>query len=83
MPALQGTANVLLTNDEIANEALRVLKNECVALRLVNRNLESKFGEIGDTISVAIPSATKTLGETLANVGMTEGVFSASFSVMA
>lgn len=66
MPALQGTANVLLTNDEIANEALRVLKNECVALRLVNRNLESKFGEIGDTISVRKPFRVQsTTGRTL------------------
>jgi len=60
MPNKQGLNNVFLTNDEIANEALRLLENNLIAARFVNRNLEPKFGSIGDTISVKKPYRVKS-----------------------
>lgn len=60
MPNKQGLKNVFLTNDEIANEALRLLENNLIAARFVNRNLEAKFGSIGDTISVKKPYRVKS-----------------------
>ena len=63
MPLTKGTGNVLLTDDVIAREALRLLKNNLIAARYVNRNLENKFGasyKIGDSISVKKPFRTKT-----------------------
>lgn len=76
MPRLSGTANVLLTDDAIASEALRLLKNELVAARLVHRDLENSFGagrKIGDTISVKLPFRTKTAsGRTLVKQPMVD-----------
>lgn len=65
-PRLEGTNNVLLTNDVIAAEALRLLKNNLVAARLVHRDLEKNYGEIGDTVNVKLPFRTKVAnGRTL------------------
>lgn len=65
MPLLQGTNNVLLTDDAIAAEALRLLVNELAAVRRVHRGQESKFGgspeaghKIGDQISIKKPFRT-------------------------
>lgn len=66
MPALNGKGNVLLTDDVIAKEALRLLKNNLVFAPLVYRNMESTFGKVGDTISLKKPFRTKTAsGRTL------------------
>lgn len=66
MPALNGHNNVLLTDDVIAKEALRLLKNNLVFAPLVYRNMESTFGKVGDTISLKKPYRTKTAsGRTL------------------
>lgn len=60
MPRLNGSGNVLLTNDQIAKESLRLLKNELVFARLVHRNLEKEFGKIGDTINIKLPYRVKS-----------------------
>jgi hypothetical protein len=76
MPKLNGSGNVLLTDDVIASEALRLLKNELVAARLVHRDLENSFGagkKIGDTINVKLPFRTKTAsGRTLVKQPMVD-----------
>lgn len=73
MPNKQGLNNVFLTNDEIANEALRLLENNLIAARFVNRNLEPKFGSIGDTISVKKPYRVKSAsGRTLVKQPMVD-----------
>jgi len=45
-------SNELLTSDIITKEALVEAKNAMVMMRTVDRQLDSKFGEVGDTISV-------------------------------
>lgn len=66
MPALNGHNNVLLTDDVIAKEALRLLKNNLVFAPLVYRNMESTFGKVGDTISLKKPFRTRSAsGRTL------------------
>src|SRR5687768_13253154 len=55
MPNTEGTGNVFLTDDVIAKEALRLLKNNHVAARYVNRTYEKIFGKVGDTISIKKP----------------------------
>ena len=60
MPAKSGNQNVFLTDDIIAKEALRHLKNSLVGLQLVNRSKEKYFGKIGDTISVKKPFRVKS-----------------------
>ena len=60
MPAKSGNQNVFLTDDIIAKEALRLLKNSLVGLQLVNRSKEKYFGKIGDTISVKKPFRVKS-----------------------
>lgn len=73
MTRLNGDDNVLLTDDVIAKEALRLLKNELVYARLVHRDLEPKFGKIGDTISIKLPYRTKTAsGRTLVKQPMVD-----------
>jgi hypothetical protein len=73
MPRKSGDGNVLLTDDVIAKEALRLLKNELVYARLVHRNLEQQFGKIGDTISIKLPFRTKTAsGRTLVKQPMVD-----------
>lgn len=66
MPALSGTENVFLTDDIIVSEALRLLENELIATRFVNRSQERYFGKIGDTVSIKKPFRTKSAeGRTL------------------
>jgi hypothetical protein len=60
MPRTNGSGSVLLTNDQIAKESLRLLKNDLVFARLVHRNLEREFGKIGDTISIKLPYRVKS-----------------------
>ena len=48
--------NNLLTDDVIAKEALRLLKNNLVAAKLVHRNYEKTFGKVGDTIRLELPA---------------------------
>ena len=73
MPAVNGTANHLLTDDVIAKEALRLLKNNLVMAPLVYRNLESTFAKVGDTISLKKPFRTKTAsGRTLVKQPMVD-----------
>jgi len=73
MPRLNGTGNVIVTDDKIAMEALRLLKNELVFARLVHRNLEREFGKIGDTINIKLPFRTKTAsGRTLVKQPMVD-----------
>jgi hypothetical protein len=52
--------NRLLTDDIIVKEALRLLKNSLVTAPLVHRDLERRFGKVGDTISLQLPFRTKT-----------------------
>lgn len=56
MPRLIGTDNVILTDDVIATETLRVLKNELTAARCVHRDHEKRLAtKIGGTISIRKP----------------------------
>jgi len=52
--------NVLITPDIIAKESLRLLKNNLVAARLVNRGYTKEFAKVGDQISVKLPFRTRT-----------------------
>lgn len=73
MPALNGENNVYLTDDVIAKEALRLLKNELIATRYVHRDHEQRFGKIGDTISIKLPSRIKSAsGRTLVKQPMVD-----------
>ncbi len=59
--SLQGEkGNVLLTDDIIVKEALRLLKNNLVTAPLVHRDLEARFAKVGDVISLQRPYRTKT-----------------------
>lgn len=59
--SLQGDkGNVFLTDDVIINEVLRLLKNNLVAAPLVYRDLEKRFGKLGDIISLKLPFRTKS-----------------------
>lgn len=53
------TTNVLLTNAEISNEALRILSNNLVFSKRIKNNYSDKFGQggnkIGDTYSLRLP----------------------------
>jgi len=51
--------NNLLTDDVIAKEALRLLKNNLVMSKLVYRSYEKTFGKVGDTISLKLPYRVK------------------------
>lgn len=67
-------ANNYLTPDIIAKEALRRLKNNLVMTRTVNRSYESKFGQIGDTITVPKPIRYDVKdGKTYQRQDVTEG----------
>mgnify|MGYP003528088415 CR=1 FL=1 len=62
MPNVDGASNTFLTDDIILKEALRLLENDLVALRLVNRAAEKQFGgkyKVGDSVSVKKPYRTK------------------------
>ncbi len=53
-------SNNLLTDDVIAKEALRLLKNNLVMAKCVYRNYEKTFGKVGDTIRLELPFRTKS-----------------------
>jgi hypothetical protein len=58
--------NNILTDDVIAKEALRLLKNNLVTAKLVYRNYEKTFGKVGDTIRLKLPYRVKAVdGRTL------------------
>ena len=52
--------NNLLTDDVIAKESLRLLKNNLVMAKLVYRNYEKTFGKVGDTIRLKLPYRVKS-----------------------
>lgn len=52
--------NNLLTDDVIAKEALRLLKNNLVMAKNVYRNYEKTFGKVGDTIRLKLPYRVKS-----------------------
>lgn len=60
MPALNGESNVLLTNDIICAEALRLLKNNMVYARIVSKRYEQEFAEVGATVNVQLAARTKS-----------------------
>lgn len=71
--SLQGVNNAFLTDDVIAKEGLRLLKNSLVAAKLVNRTYEKTFAKVGDTISIKKPFRTKTAnGRTLVKQPMVD-----------
>lgn len=75
MPRLSGDGNVTLTDDVIAKEALRLLKNELIAMQCVNRDITPRYGEFGDTISVKLPARVKSAsGRTLVKQPMVDRV---------
>jgi hypothetical protein len=52
--------NNLLTDDVIAKESLRLLKNNLVAAKCVYREYEKTFGKVGDTIRLKLPYRVKS-----------------------
>ncbi|AUR93105.1 coat protein [Vibrio phage 1.183.O._10N.286.48.B7] len=65
--------NNLLTDDVIAKEALRLLKNNLVTAKLVYRNYEKTFGKVGDTIRLKLPYRVKAAdGRTLVKQPMVD-----------
>jgi len=66
MPALNGDGGVYLTNDIIASEVLRLLKNNLVYARIVSKRYESEFADVGQTINIQLPARTQSAeGRTL------------------
>ena len=58
--------NNLLTDDVIAKESLRLLKNNLVMAKNVYRQYEKTFGKVGDTIRLELPYRVKAAqGRTL------------------
>jgi hypothetical protein len=65
--------NNLLTDDVIAKEALRLLKNNLVMAKCVYRNYEKTFGKVGDTIRLKLPFRVKSAsGRTLVKQPMVD-----------
>ena len=65
--------NNLLTDDVIAKEALRLLKNNLVAAKLVYRKYEQTFGKVGDSIRLELPFRVKAAdGRTLVKQPMVD-----------
>ena len=65
--------NNLLTDDVIAKEALRLLKNNLVAAKCVYRQYEKTFGKVGDTIRLKLPFRVKSAsGRTLVKQPMVD-----------
>lgn len=60
MPQLNGDGNVLLTDDIIAKEALRLLKNNLVQARLVSKRYQAEFADVGDTINIQMPARSRS-----------------------
>jgi hypothetical protein len=57
---MAGQNNNILTDDVIAKEALRLLKNNLVMAKCVYRNYEKTFGKVGDTIRLKLPFRVKS-----------------------
>jgi|GEM_PF-1036403 len=73
MGAYGEDGNVFLTDDIIIREMMEVLKSSAVGVKRVHRNLEKRFGKVGDTISIERPFMTKTAeGRTLVKQPMTD-----------
>lgn len=65
--------NVFLTDDIIIREMMEILKSSAVGVKRVHRDLEKRFGKVGDTISVEKPFMTQTAeGRTLVKQPMTD-----------
>lgn len=65
--------NNILTDDVIAKESLRLLKNNLVASKLVYRQYEQTFGKVGDTIRLELPFRVKSAsGRTLVKQPMVD-----------
>lgn len=60
MPALNGVGNVLLTNDIICKEALRLLKNNLVYGRIVSKRYQASFADVGQTVNVEVAPRVKS-----------------------
>lgn len=60
MPRLNGDGNVLLTDDIIAKEALRLLKNNLVQARLASKRYEAEYADVGDTINIQMPARARS-----------------------
>lgn len=54
MPLNNGDGNVLLTNDIIAKQALRLLKNNLVYGRIASKRYQGSFVDVGETINVEL-----------------------------
>lgn len=52
--------NVHLTDSIIIKEALRLLKNNLVFAKCVYRDLEKRYGKVGDTINLELPFRVKS-----------------------
>lgn len=65
--------NVFLTDDIILRELMEELISSCVAIKRVDRRLETAFAKVGDTISLEKPFMTSTTeGRTLSIQPMTD-----------
>lgn len=65
--------NVFLTDDIIIREMMEILKSSAVGVKRVHRDLEKRFGKVGETISVEKPFMTKTAeGRTLTKQPMAD-----------
>ena len=65
--------NNLLTDDIIAKESLRLLKNNLVMAKNVYRRYEQEFGKVGDTIRLELPFRVKSAsGRTLVKQPMVD-----------
>lgn len=60
MPALNGDSNVLLTNDIICRQALRLLKNNLVYGRIASKRYQEEFADVGQTVNVQLAARTKS-----------------------
>lgn len=60
MPALNGENNVLLTNDIIAKEILRLLKNNLVYGKIASKRYQEEYADVGATINIQLPARTKS-----------------------
>lgn len=60
MTQLNGDGNVLLTDSRIAQEALRMLKNNLVQARLASKRYQQSSATQGETINIELPARTRT-----------------------
>ena len=60
MPLLNGDSNVLLTNDIICKQALRLLKNNLVYGRIASKRYQAEFADVGETVNVQLAPRTRS-----------------------